>query len=317
VLIPRFSIVVTCYNQRDFIRAAVDSALSQDHPLKEVIVVDDASSDGSLEILQQYGSCIQLVVLSNNRGAVEARNQGAGLANGEYLVFLDGDDVLLPWALDVYERLIAARAPKLIAGQTTWLYGESPAKHAELPVKVEFVDYDAFLRKDRPYGMCASALVVQKDTFLSVGGWSPGIFQLDLQELATKLGYVGRAILICSPSTALYRIHESNTIHVVPPFLRNLRRLIAKERTGAYPGGREHRFERHAWFGGLAVFWVKRAIRAGLYRDAWSLALSARGMIVAALVRRLAAWIVKRRPVESLELLLCSTRSCAHGHDLP
>ena len=85
----RFSIVITCYNQRHFIQDAVGSALLQRNPSKEIIVVDDGSSDGSVEILQQYGESIQLLKLASNRGALEARNQGAACAKGEYLAFLD------------------------------------------------------------------------------------------------------------------------------------------------------------------------------------------------------------------------------------
>src|SRR5215469_10781174 len=93
----RFSIVVTCYNQVDFIGAAVKSALAQNiHLLREVIVVDDGSSDGSRELLESYGESIRYCPLPHNLGAVEARNEGAALASGEYLVFLDGDDLLMP-----------------------------------------------------------------------------------------------------------------------------------------------------------------------------------------------------------------------------
>ncbi len=95
----RFSIIITCYNQRDYIGDAVKSAISQGDQLKEVIVVDDASSDGSPEVLSQYAEAIQVIEFPRNRGAPEARNRGAASAQGEYLVFLDGDDVLLPWAL--------------------------------------------------------------------------------------------------------------------------------------------------------------------------------------------------------------------------
>ncbi len=55
-----FSIVITCYNQSGFIRAAVDSALRQTGASKEVIVVDDGSSDGSAEVLQSYGDSLRL-----------------------------------------------------------------------------------------------------------------------------------------------------------------------------------------------------------------------------------------------------------------
>ena len=85
----RFSIVITCYNQRHFIRDAVDSALLQRDPSKEIIVVDDGSTDGSVEVLKQYGESIQLLTFAANRGKLEARNYGAARAEENTWLFLD------------------------------------------------------------------------------------------------------------------------------------------------------------------------------------------------------------------------------------
>src|ERR1035438_8945093 len=111
---PKFSIIITSFKQRDFIRDAVASALAQSSPGKEVILVDDGSNDGSADILAKYGDTIKLKVLERNEGPSAARNWGASLARGEFLVFLDGDDVLLPWALEVHARIIELKSPKLI-----------------------------------------------------------------------------------------------------------------------------------------------------------------------------------------------------------
>ena len=298
----RFSVVITCYNQRHFIQAAVDSALAQNPRLaKEVIVVDDGSTDGSRQVLEGYRDSVQLRPLSSNRGAIEARNHGAILAQGDYLVFLDGDDVLMPWALEVYERIIAERKPTVILAKTCWFEGPIPNLNAEdVPHKIQFVEYKAFLRKDRGAGLSASAYIVDRQAFWDVGGWSDGIFQLDLQDLSTKLGFMPM-VLICSPTTVFYRIHKGNSIHTVPPFVKNLHRLLGKERAGEYPGGQEHRLDRRAWFGGLIVFWIMRTVRAGLYKDALQLMLNGWAMVLAAVVRRATAIVRGRRMIETME----------------
>jgi glycosyltransferase involved in cell wall biosynthesis len=306
---PRFSIVITCYNQHDFIRAAVDSALAQCHPSKEIIVVDDGSSDGSPQILEQYGEMIKLVRFPTNRGALKARNHGAGCATGEYLVFLDGDDLFMPWALEVYEGIVAQRNPAIIFGQLFSFRGEVPEARADdAPQKTELVLYDSLLAKDRPLTTSASNLVVRRNAFLEVGGWSPGIFHMDVMDIGLKLGQSGPAALVCSPATALYRIHEGNSIHSVPPFLQMAARLIAKEQAGEYPGGTEHRVERFAWLGGMSFFWTKRALRASLYKDAFRLAITGRLMILRAIVCRSVAWLKGRRPVEVLQLPYAGAR---------
>jgi glycosyltransferase involved in cell wall biosynthesis len=298
----RFSIIITCYNQRDFIAAAVESALAQEHPGKEIVVVDDGSSDGSGELLAGYSHSIQLVRFEKNRGTIEARNRGAEKASGEYLVFLDGDDILMPWALDLYEQVAAQRGPKVILGQTIWFKGAiPPVQDPVAPPHIELIEYKNYLAKDRPIGLTASAMVIERQTFWEAGGWSPGIFHLDCWDLCAKLSLAGRTILVCAPHVTLYRVHESNSIHNVTPFLKMAHHLMDKEKAGEYPGGGKHRFQRYAMFGGLNVFWLKRAVKAGSYKHAAKLAASGWLMILAGVVRRSYARIATRHPVETLE----------------
>jgi glycosyltransferase involved in cell wall biosynthesis len=90
----RVSVVVPCYNSRLHVGAAVDSALGQTWGDVEVIVVDDGSNDGSLDVLADYGDRIRLVCRSRG-GAPAARNSGLAAASGEFIQFLDADDLLL------------------------------------------------------------------------------------------------------------------------------------------------------------------------------------------------------------------------------
>lgn len=298
----RFSIVITCYNQRSFIRDAVDSALSQPITENEIIVVDDGSTDGSANMLEQYRSAIHFAPLQENRGAIGARNYGASLAGGKYIVFLDGDDALMPWALELYDRIITERNPMLILAQTLWFEGSiAPVREEDVPRKIEFIEYPVLMLKDRGVGLSASAFIVDRQAFQEVGGWTPGIFHLDLQDISMKLGFSGRMILICLPPTVFYRIHSGNSIHSVPPFLLMAHQLMAKERAGQYPGGPEHRVERYAWLGGMLFFWIKRAWRVGLHKEALKLAACGWTMIAAGVVRRCAVRIRGRRPIETIE----------------
>jgi len=299
----RFSIVITCYNQADFIRDAVDSALAQRFVDREIIVVDDGSTDGSADIVEAYGRSVRFLRLKRNEGAIAARNHGAASASGEYIVFLDGDDALMPWALDVYARIIVEHAPILILAKADSVDRSIPiGRQDPEPSKIAAVTYEVPMAKDRPASLSASAFVVHAPTFRDVGGWTPGMFHLDLQDIVTKLGYAGAMTLICSPATVFYRIHSRNSIHTVPPFIASLYRLVEKEMSGEYPGGRQRRFERRAWLGGLSFFWVKRAFRAGLYRDALTLGARSAPWIAAGVARRSARWFAGRRPVETINL---------------
>jgi glycosyltransferase involved in cell wall biosynthesis len=299
----RFSVVITCYNQSDFIGQAVESALSQTYSAEEVIVVDDGSTDRSMEVLGHYLKSIRLVRFPTNQGAIAARNVGAAKATGDYLVFLDGDDVLKNWALSVYSKIITERSPKIIAARSTWFDGASPDyDREEVPSKIQFVEYENFVEKDRSYGYSASTWVVERRTFTDAGGWTPEIFHLDLVDLATKLGCSGRAVLVSAPCTVFYRVHAGNSIHVVPPFLDMMHYIMRKERGGEYAGGKKYRFQRRAWLGGNVFFWTKRAIKARHYKQALKLVASGWSMILAAVLRRANARITGRRPIETLGL---------------
>jgi hypothetical protein len=92
------SIFVVNYNNAQFLAAAIDSALAQDHPLCEVIVVDDCSSDDSRAIISRYGGRIRYFLRDTNGGQVVAQDSAWSLARYPILIFLDSDDLLLPKA---------------------------------------------------------------------------------------------------------------------------------------------------------------------------------------------------------------------------
>src|SRR5688572_29854944 len=92
---PLVSVIVNNYNYGRFLAQAIDSALSQDYPRLEVIVVDDGSTDDSREIIARYGSKIS-PVLKANGGQASAFNAGFNASRGDVVIFLDSDDQLAP-----------------------------------------------------------------------------------------------------------------------------------------------------------------------------------------------------------------------------
>jgi glycosyltransferase involved in cell wall biosynthesis len=281
----------------------VDCALSQTVADKEIIVVDDASEDGSREILQQYGNAIRLIEVRQNVGANKARNLGAAAAVADYLVFLDGDDAFMPWALDVYNRIIDLKNPKIILSNLRFFWGALAAvEKQDAPCRIEVVDYALYLNKDRRYQACASTIIIDRQLFNGVQGWSEDIFPLDDIDLITKLCCAGRAVQVLSPATVFYRLHANNSVRQVPPFMDMAHRIICKARRGEYPGGPQRRFAVYAFVGGPTAFWVKRAFRAGLYQQAWKLMIAGRSVIFAAVARRWTMLIKGRQPMEVIDL---------------
>jgi glycosyltransferase involved in cell wall biosynthesis len=108
----RVSVIIPAHNAERFIAETVDSALAQTHPDVEVIVIDDGSSDGTGRILEAYGPAIR-VHTQPNTGVGGARNTGARLATGDWVAFLDADDVWVP-------RKIEAQLDAV--GNAAWIY---------------------------------------------------------------------------------------------------------------------------------------------------------------------------------------------------
>lgn len=95
---PLVSIIIACYNGAAFISKSIESALTQTYRNVEVVVVDDGSTDNSLDIISRYPVSY---VHTNREGVSGARNHGVQKSRGEFVIFLDADDILLPDAAQV------------------------------------------------------------------------------------------------------------------------------------------------------------------------------------------------------------------------
>ena len=102
---PLVSILIPAYNAGPLLAATVKSALAQTWPRTEIIIVDDGSTDGTLAVAQKFAAANVTVVTQKNAGAAAARNQALQLSKGDFIQWLDADDLLAP---DKIERQMAA-----------------------------------------------------------------------------------------------------------------------------------------------------------------------------------------------------------------
>lgn len=125
---PRLvSAVIPAYNYARFVCRAVDSVLAQTYPHLECIVVNDGSTDNTLEVLAPYGDRIR-VITQKNAGLAAARNTGVKNARGEYIAFLDADDWWRPEKI-AKQMELAEKRPELGAIGTTWERVDGDLKH--------------------------------------------------------------------------------------------------------------------------------------------------------------------------------------------
>lgn len=111
----KISVITVCWNAEATIEKCIRSVLGQSYSDIEYVVVDGASSDGTLQILEKFRNRIDKLVSEPDSGIYEAMNKGIDLASGEYLLFLNADDVFL------HERVIELAVSKM-AGDTYEIY---------------------------------------------------------------------------------------------------------------------------------------------------------------------------------------------------
>src|ERR1700751_2842411 len=102
---PLVSILIPAYNAQPWIADTIRSAIAQTWQHKEIIIVDDGSSDRTAAVARRFASRDVAVVTTENQGAAAARNRALQLSQGDYIQWLDADDLLAP---DKIERQLAA-----------------------------------------------------------------------------------------------------------------------------------------------------------------------------------------------------------------
>jgi glycosyltransferase involved in cell wall biosynthesis len=243
-----------------------------------------------------------VVCHETNQGHSAAANRAAFLATGQYLAFLDGDDAFAPWALEVHEKIIQAKKPMMILAGMCWFEGTLPAvKPGDAPDEIQIVEYKDYLRKDRPFGYSASALVIDRHSFQSVGGWSTDIWPINDVDLVLKLCASGPTVQILATPTVFHRSHAANSVKNIPPFLSEMHKIIDRAHRGLYPGTERSR-EQDALVGGPILHHAKRAFGAGLYWDATKLLAHGWPMVLAAATRRLGVMVSGRHPRETIKI---------------
>lgn len=201
--LPRVSIVIPCYNSAELISETLDCAVEQDYENKEIIVIDDGSTDNSPEIVKSYGSQITLVT-QENAGVSAARNHGIKIATGDYLQFLDSDDLILPGKIrQNIERLTESEGDCTIAEYKVLKNGQTNAPLSQRSPE----SYDSI----EEYMMYTSPLIgrclYNTDLVRRVGGFDS--FRRGEDHLFQfKLLAAGARYIHVPETQFLYREHE-------------------------------------------------------------------------------------------------------------
>ena len=107
-VLPLVSVIIPTYNRADLLPQTVESCLAQTYPHLEIIVVDDGSTDATAEVMARYGAKV-VYVRQERQGVPRARQHGLQRASGEYVTFLDSDDLMLPLKIERQVQVLTAR----------------------------------------------------------------------------------------------------------------------------------------------------------------------------------------------------------------
>lgn len=268
---PLFSVIIPTYNRVSFLRQALESVWRQTFSDYEVIVVDDGSTDDTANWLSEVASKVKPIT-QQNAGPGAARNLGAENARGEYLAFLDNDDLWFPWTLDTVAKLINQHdRPVLISASMVSFEDPRELESVNNTTTVADVYTDYLQSSDRHYFMGAGMIFVRRDKFFEVGGFSTRQINLEDHDLILRLGTAAGFVRILEPPTVGYRWHPSSWTTQFTRSFEGCRYVIESEQRGLYPGGKLRRAERRKIITGHVRPWALTLARTGAWRPAWSL----------------------------------------------
>lgn len=239
-----FSTVIPVFNRADLVIKTLESVFDQEFPDQEIIVVDDGSTDGTLEVLAKYSNRIK-VIRQENKGPGEARNLGIRHAQGQYIVFLDSDDIWFPWTLSTFKQVIKEYDfPSFIAGNAAYFHNHSELLNIQ-PKALQskcFTDYYATSNQDLPF--LTSAVAVKRTVVQQIGGFTTQKINAEDNDLWLKLGVAEKFVYIHAPVVLGYRQHEGSTITDTAKTYQGACYIIQQEQNNFYPGKQERLIQR-------------------------------------------------------------------------
>jgi len=205
------SIIIPCYNAENWVAEAIDSCLKQTYPNIEVIVIDDGSTDRSLEIIQSYGEQIIWQSLPHQDGNF-ARNTGFSLSQGEYIQYLDADDYILP-------DKIARQVSFLEQTQADVVYGDWRHQR-HLPdgsiclenIEVSQVQADILASLLANWWVALAALIYRRSAVKNSAGWDENLAAAQDRDFFLSVVMNGAKVVYQPGCYSIYRRYGSVTV---------------------------------------------------------------------------------------------------------
>ncbi|HYE73888.1 MAG TPA: glycosyltransferase family A protein [Blastocatellia bacterium] len=221
---PFVSVVIPAYNGERFLAETIESVISQNYAPLEIIVVDNGSTDVTAKIAKEFGKAIRYFHLSPNQGAAVARNYGVRVSRGEWLGFLDHDDL---WPANRLHTQIAylKENPELeiITGRVQFEIMQG----ASLP---EFIAQQIAVDTSKMTG----GGLYKRSVFDRVGLFDPEMFGSEDTDWLLRCSEQGIKTAVLDQVAVIYRFHETNLVRetnfVSDKLIKALHKSLARRR---------------------------------------------------------------------------------------
>jgi len=208
---PLVSIVLISYQDRAHVCEAVDSALGQSYPHCEVIVIDDGSSDGTGELIASRFGHRVAYRWQENHGQGSARSLGLACSAGEYIQFLDSDDILLPNKVKSHVACLEANRPlAFVYGRTLCFIDGRPEETWEHPSNSRHSGnlFERILNCGNSINIAQP--LIRRTWIDRIGGFDPDIREADDNDLMVRIAYTGGECQFIDEPAFLYRHYPND-----------------------------------------------------------------------------------------------------------
>ena len=266
----QFSIVIPTYNRVGLLARTLESVWGQRFKDYEVIVVDDGSSDATQAYLQNIGNKVRYIRQAN-RGPGAARNIGIQHARGDYVALLDSDDLWFPWTLETFAHAVRDHGQPNILGGKYFEFENEAQLLATKEESYETLWFPDFLASSHhAFSVGSGTCVLRRETLVGQRFLEDRLNAED-HDLILQLGNLSGFVQITAPVTLAWRRHSySETAEFASTVAGNLR-LVARENSGAFPGGSERSKERRRILTRYTRPVSIHCLRHRLQREAWQI----------------------------------------------
>lgn len=228
--LSRVSVVLPMYNRAAYVAEAIASVYAQPSPVADVVVVDDGSTDESVAVVERVARPGLSIVRQSNRGIGAARNRGIAAATGDWIAFIDSDDL---WEPDKLARQLAAGAgdgADLVFGHLVEFL--SPERAADLAGTLRVATSPV-------PGLIASTLLARRAAIERIGPFDERLRVGEFVEWMSRARDLGLGIRMIDQTVARRRVHGGNTVltRSNADYLRAIKMTLDRRRAG---GGRAH-----------------------------------------------------------------------------